>query len=170
MNCRPHPYQGCALPTELHGHKFKKKRETRVELATTCLEGKGSTTELFPQKWWTGKDSNLRRHCQQIYSLLPLTTWVPVHLTAFLLYVQFEIFKLQFKADDPDRTDDLLITNQLLYQLSYVGTPERYFMRISTGVNWFHYFSWVKISYPIIPNATETFREFVFSEIGIRTR
>jgi hypothetical protein len=24
-------------------------------------------------------------------------------------------------ADDPDRTDDLLITNQLLYQLSYVG-------------------------------------------------
>jgi hypothetical protein len=24
-------------------------------------------------------------------------------------------------AGDPDRTDDLLITNQLLYQLSYAG-------------------------------------------------
>ena len=27
-------------------------------------------------------------------------------------------------ANDPDRTDDLLITNELLYQLSYVGAPK----------------------------------------------
>jgi hypothetical protein len=26
-------------------------------------------------------------------------------------------------ADDPIRTDDLLITSELLYQLSYVGLP-----------------------------------------------
>src|SRR5262245_19821407 len=28
--------------------------------------------------WWRGKDSNLRRHSQQIYSLPPLTAWVPL--------------------------------------------------------------------------------------------
>ena len=27
--------------------------------------------------WWWGKDSNLRRHSRQIYSLIPLTAWVP---------------------------------------------------------------------------------------------
>jgi hypothetical protein len=31
-----------------------------------------------PLKWWRGKDSNLRRHSQQIYSLPPLTAWVPL--------------------------------------------------------------------------------------------
>ncbi len=29
--------------------------------------------------WWAGKDSNLRRHRRQIYSLLPLATRVPAH-------------------------------------------------------------------------------------------
>ena len=28
-------------------------------------------------RWWAGKDSNLRRQCRQIYSLLPLAAWVP---------------------------------------------------------------------------------------------
>ena len=27
--------------------------------------------------WWWGKDSNLRRRSRQIYSLIPLTAWVP---------------------------------------------------------------------------------------------
>lgn len=27
--------------------------------------------------WWWGQDSNLRRLSRQIYSLLPLTAWVP---------------------------------------------------------------------------------------------
>ena len=31
-----------------------------------------------PLKWWRGKDSNLRRHSQQFYSLPPLTAWVPL--------------------------------------------------------------------------------------------
>src|SRR5207245_9513965 len=30
------------------------------------------------QKWWRGKDSNLRRHSRQIYSLLPLATREPL--------------------------------------------------------------------------------------------
>src|SRR5262245_64952913 len=37
------------------------------------------STDLFPQtKWWRGKDSNLRRHSRQIYSLLPLATREPL--------------------------------------------------------------------------------------------
>jgi hypothetical protein len=30
--------------------------------------------------WWWGKDSNLGRRSQQIYSLPPLTAWVPHHV------------------------------------------------------------------------------------------
>ena len=33
-------------------------------------------------------------------------------------------------ADERDRTADLLITNQLLYQLSYVGLPPRVYQRV----------------------------------------
>ena len=50
------------------------------------------------------KDSNLRRRCQQIYSLPPLATRESIH-----------------RADDRTRTDNLLITNQLLCQLSHIG-------------------------------------------------
>ena len=56
------------------------------------------------------KDSNLRRRCQQIYSLPPLATRESIHME-FLLH----------RADDRTRTDNLLITNQLLCQLSHIG-------------------------------------------------
>ncbi len=62
---------------------------------TTSLEGWGSTIELRPhsvqddgtrigdpakkRKWWAEKDSNLRRHSQQIYSLSPLTARESAH-------------------------------------------------------------------------------------------
>ena len=35
--------------------------------------------------WWAGKDSNLGSRWQQIYSLPPLSTWVPAHFTLTLL-------------------------------------------------------------------------------------
>ena len=52
-------------------------------------------------------DSNHRRRCQQIYSLSPLATR--------------EIPHICFGAGGRIRTPDLLITNQLLYQLSYTS-------------------------------------------------
>ena len=55
------------------------------------------------------KDSNLRRRCQQIYSLPPLATRESIQ-----------------KADDRTRTDNLLITNQLLCQLSHIGINGTY--------------------------------------------
>ncbi len=56
-------------------------------------------------------DSNHRRQCQQIYSLSPLATWV-------LLRMGVTRFG---GAGGRIRTPDLLITNQLLYQLSYTS-------------------------------------------------
>ncbi len=49
---------------------------------------------------------NLRRLSQQIYSLPPLATREP----------------LQLGAGDGTRTRNLLITNQLLYRLSYASS------------------------------------------------
>ena len=54
-------------------------------------------------------DSNHRSNLQQIYSLSPLATRESIH--NFII-----------KADDRTRTDNLLITNQLLCQLSHIGT------------------------------------------------
>ena len=62
------------------------------------------------------KDSNLRRRCQQIYSLPPLATRESIH-----------------RADDRTRTDNLLITNQLLCQLSHIGIDVAIF--IANGTN-----------------------------------
>ena len=56
--------------------------------------------------WWGMVDSNHRRHRQQIYSLSPLAT---------------REFPHYFGAGGRIRTPDLLITNQLLYQLSYTS-------------------------------------------------
>ena len=52
-------------------------------------------------------DSNHRSVSQQIYSLPPLATREPIQ--------NFQ------RADDRTRTDNLLITNQLLCQLSHIG-------------------------------------------------
>src|SRR5574337_500847 len=65
------------------------------------LEGFSSTIELHPHAtltthrtpapqrgrnaenhWWRGKDSNLRRQCRQIYSLIPLTAREPLQREA----------------------------------------------------------------------------------------
>jgi hypothetical protein len=59
----------------------------------------------FGTIWWRGEDSNLRRLSQQIYSLPPLAAREPLPLG----------------AGDGTRTRNLLITNQLLYRLSYAS-------------------------------------------------
>ena len=59
---------------------------------------------------WMEVDSNHRSKLQQIYSLSPLATRESIHIH----------FSMN-KADDRTRTDNLLITNQLLCQLSHIG-------------------------------------------------
>ena len=71
--------------------------------------------------WWERVDSNHRRRCQQIYSLPPLATREHSHIYIYSLVNKNG-------AGGRTRTPDLLITNQLLYQLSYtsVSTLEYY--------------------------------------------
>ena len=60
--------------------------------------------------WWAGVDSNHRRLCRQIYSLLPLAAREPTHDCIG-----------SWRAGEGNRTPNLLITNQLLCQLSYTS-------------------------------------------------
>jgi hypothetical protein len=83
------------------------ERARGFEPLTASLEGWNSTTELRPHtlsvlstevesqhsilatqhwvQWWAGKDSNLGSRWQQIYSLPPLSTWVPALTSQRLL-------------------------------------------------------------------------------------
>ena len=65
--------------------------------------------------WWGRTDSNHRSDTQQIYSLSPLAT-------RELPHIQFVCLN---GAGRRTRTPDLLITNQLLYRLSYAGGSNR---------------------------------------------
>ena len=61
-------------------------------------------------------DSNHRRRSQQIYSLSPLATREIPHI---------RFLRESGGAGRRTRTPDLLITNQLLYQLSYTSVSHR---------------------------------------------
>ena len=90
------------------------ERAARIELA--ALAWKAKVLPLYDvrifylyhnfKKWWREVDSNHRRLSRQIYSLIPLTTREPLHIFIFN------------GAGCRSRTGDLLITSQLLYQLS----------------------------------------------------
>ena len=72
--------------------------EVRMDNKTSVLH-----TSHFVLPEWGGKDSNLRRLSQQIYSLLPLTAREPPqHISAN-------------EADGGIRTPDLLITSEPLW-------------------------------------------------------
>ena len=80
------------------------------------LRGQKTTAnQRLRPTWWRRMDSNHRRQSQQIYSLSPLATWV-------LLHMKFRGNAKEGGAGGRIRTPDLLITNQLLYQLSYTST------------------------------------------------
>ena len=86
----------------------------------------------FSGPWWGKMDSNHRRQCQQIYSLSPLATREFPHILDCLFHPVRFVRPFGFAAElcaagvggagRRTRTPDLLITNQLLYQLSYTST------------------------------------------------
>ena len=67
--------------------------------------------------WWERMDSNHRSRRQQIYSLPPLAA----RELSQTMRDKPESLSLFYGAGDGTRTRDLLITNQLLYQLSYTS-------------------------------------------------
>ena len=86
------------------------KRWTKLSDAREARKIRKRTADLRSFFWWGRVDSNHRRHCQQIYSLSPLATREHPR-------VRFT----QRGAGGRTRTPDLLITNQLLYRLSYTS-------------------------------------------------
>ena len=83
--------------------------------------------------WWGRTDSNHRSETQQIYSLSPLATRELPHIHFLLLSLS--------GAGRRTRTPDLLITNQLLYRLSYTGerTEQMYYTTKTKKVkDYFH--------------------------------
>ena len=66
--------------------------------------------------WWAGMDSNHRSRRRQIYSLLPLATREPTHINA-----ENGVANSAVELVNGLEPLDLLITNQLLYQLSYTS-------------------------------------------------
>ena len=116
-------FQSSALPTELSGHTqyFVWVAGAGFEPTTFGLWARRATRLLHPamishystfflNMQWAEVDSNHRSKLQQIYSLSPLATRESIHIH----------FSMN-KADDRTRTDNLLITNQLLCQLSHIG-------------------------------------------------
>ena len=136
LNRWPHPYQGCALPAELlqlfasfrseGGITFRRptlfERKTGLEPATYSLEGyrsaKWATSASLIGLWgrvdsnhWTPKRTDLQ-------SVAIATMRLPHYLRCRLAS--------EGRADEGTRTPDRLITNQLLYQLSYIGFCQRF--------------------------------------------
>ena len=76
---------------------------------------------FFLNMQWAEVDSNHRSKLQPIYSLSPLATRESTHMTFYCLPTDIIQINCLMQADDRTRTDNLLITNQLLCQLSHIG-------------------------------------------------
>ena len=91
------------------------------------LYSKAFTHELLKNAFlpdntqWAEVDSNHRSKLQQIYSLSPLATRESTHMKFYCLPTDIIQINCLMQADDRTRTDNLLITNQLLCQLSHIG-------------------------------------------------
>ncbi len=98
----------------------------------------GEAQGNFIRNWWRGLDSNQRRLSQQIYSLPPLATREPLHtrlhkpdlqvnpkgraILHFYCALSSNTSKYgETGAGNRSRTRDILITSEVLYQLSYAG-------------------------------------------------
>ena len=85
-------------------------------ISSSKTKKKRANQMIYSRFWWGRTDSNHRSETQQIYSLSPLATRELPHMKF--------VFCLN-GAGRRTRTPDLLITNQLLYQLSYTGGSNR---------------------------------------------
>ena len=110
--------RGLILPKPLKGHFRQDFATQRLSIIWRPNHAVFLTHPIQKQQiqnsiccfWWKGVDSNHRSRRRQIYSLLPLAAREP-----------FRIFVYDSGAGDWNRTRNLLITNQLLCQLSYAS-------------------------------------------------
>ena len=101
----------------------------------------GKPLTMLADFWWGKVDSNHRSYKQQIYSLSPLAT------REFPRCVPAE----KRGAGRRTRTPDLLITNQLLYRLSYTGISTEHAYYTGKGSNCQVLFSEFSLKTPFLP-------------------
>ena len=89
-----------------------------IEPTPKVLETSILPLNYAPVKWWWGTDSNRRTRRERIYSPPRLATSLPHQ---------------GYGAGDRSRTHDLLITSQLLYQLSYTGIILKWWLRTESN-------------------------------------
>jgi hypothetical protein len=114
-NPRQPAWKAGALPTELHpqGHVFRCQERVRDRVDEVWLVRLDLYQQSYPQRW-TEKDSNLRRHKPADLQSAPFGRSgirPETHLVV--------------RAGGGTRTRDLLITSQVLYQLSYASRIAR---------------------------------------------
>lgn len=63
-----------------HSVPFRHQRTIAQRLSHPATIGRRRSRAAL---WWWEEDLNLRRLCRQIYSLLPLTAWVPLPKKSF---------------------------------------------------------------------------------------
>src|SRR5262245_16542865 len=73
--------EGFCSTIELHPHSLPSPHHRPQRLPSTPCPG----CESAINAGWRGKDSNLRRHGRQIYSLLPLTAREPLRTKSVIL-------------------------------------------------------------------------------------
>ena len=100
-----------------------KATETRAGFQSQS-EKRKTATQRSPFFWWRRVDSNHRSETQQIYSLPPLATRELSPMSS-LCKRYVKLLVQASGAGERTRTPDLLITNQLLYQLSYTSAFAR---------------------------------------------
>ena len=116
-NQRHEDFQSSALPTELTGHWVA---GIGFEPMTSGLWARRASRLLHPAIVFSYSiKSNGQRWIRTIEASCSRFTVCPLWPLGNLPIIQFNI-KL-YKADDRTRTDNLLITNQLLCQLSHIG-------------------------------------------------
>jgi hypothetical protein len=105
-NSRHSAWEADALPTELLPHQSEfSDLNVFVQVQKKNLERKNTR-----ETWWAGMDSNHRTLCERIYSPSPLTTRTPTQgVTSFNART--------FGATHRNRTDNLPITNRVLYRI-----------------------------------------------------
>ena len=139
---RPHPYQGCALPSELSGHVYFLALllfSWCCVLACCVLERKWDSNPRHSAWKADALPAELSPHTPSCYPACG-GGWIrtteglgPTDLQSVAVgrlatppegsagHIQFSSPRLDFVAGGGIRTRDLLITNQVLYQLSYTG-------------------------------------------------
>ncbi len=103
-----------------------------IGLILAAYRCKKASSMSWLKIWWRGTDSNHRRQCRQIYSLLPLATREPLRVFLYLVFV-FPTRKTKFEYGGGGRirTIEGSAGRFTVCSLWPLGNPSRVFLYLS---------------------------------------